>query len=115
MAAENGTQAVKKKLTALIDTYGPIALGLYFVIFLGAWAGFIGAISLGYQADGAASGAGVVGAAYVATKLTQPLRIGLTLVLTPFAARAWALVRRRPWPPVPAETTTPTDEPPTES
>jgi hypothetical protein len=40
---------------------------------------------------------GTFAAAYIATKLTQPLRIGATLVITPFIARLYERMRgRRP-------------------
>lgn len=71
--------------------YGPIALGTYFAIFFVVLASFTGAIVFGFDVDSAQGTAGTLAAAYVATKLTQPLRILATLALTPLVAR---LVRR---------------------
>jgi hypothetical protein len=76
-----------KRLSALVDKYGPLALVIYFVLFGLVFGGFIIAIKAGVHVHGAASGAGLVGAAYVATKLTQPLRIFVTLALVPLVAR----------------------------
>lgn len=98
---------MKKKLSDLLERYGKIALVLYFVIFLSVWAGFALAISFGFKPEGATGGAGLLGASYVATKLSQPLRIAATLGLTPGVARVWAYIRRQPQPP-----TTPPSPPP---
>lgn len=93
---------MKKKLNALLEEYGPVALVLYFVIFIGVWAGFAIAIKFGFQPESAAGGAGLLGASYLATKVTQPLRIGATLVLTPGVAAVWNRLRgRKPTAPPP--------------
>jgi hypothetical protein len=73
-----------------------VAIVTYFVIFLLTLAGFYIAISLGFKTEGTASGLGVVGAAYVATKLTQPLRIAGTLLATPLVAAVWRKLRGKP-------------------
>jgi hypothetical protein len=75
------------RLKALIDKYGQLALIIYFVLFGLVFAGFIVAIRAGVHVRGAAGGAGLVGTAWVATKLTQPLRIFATLALVPLVAR----------------------------
>lgn len=80
---------------ALLPEYGKIALTTYFTIFFLVLGGFVIAIRLGYEAKGASGWAGTLGAAYAATKLSQPLRILATLGLTPVIAR---LVRRTPPP-----------------
>jgi hypothetical protein len=64
-----------------------VALGTYLAIFALVLAGFAVAISFGFHVQSGAGTAGVLGAAYVATKVTQPLRIGATLVLTPVVAK----------------------------
>ena len=47
--------------------------------------------------DGAQTG--TIGTAYLATKVTQPLRILVTLAITPFVAMAWHRIRgRKPTP-----------------
>ena len=72
--------------------YGQLALYVYFTIFAIVIVGFALAIQFGFRSDGAAATAGTWGAAWVATKLTQPLRIAATLVLTPVIG---GLLRKR--------------------
>ncbi|MBI4815462.1 MAG: hypothetical protein HY791_04360 [Deltaproteobacteria bacterium] len=92
---------MKKKLNEILETYGPIALATYLVIFALVLVGFATAIEMGFSPSSAAESTGVWTAAYIATKLTQPLRIGLTLLLTPFVAAVVRRVRpvRTPTPP----------------
>jgi hypothetical protein len=78
-------------LTSLLAEYGRVALYTYLSLFVLVFAGFAAAIFAGVQVEGSAGNAGVVGAAYVATKVTQPLRILGTLALTPLVA---ALLKR---------------------
>lgn len=88
MASETTTKpSLKRRFEALIAEYGKFVLSLYFGIFFLTWGGFAFAIQNGFQVESAAAGAGTWAAAYVATKLTQPIRIGATLVLTPIVAR----------------------------
>lgn len=83
----------RERLKTLMAEYGRVALWTYLVLFVVVLAGFAIAISLGFQVESAQGGAGLLGAAWLGAKLTQPLRIGATLVLTPLVAR---LLRRRP-------------------
>jgi hypothetical protein len=76
-----------ERLKALLAAYGRIALAAYLTLFVLVFAGFALAISAGVNVASAQGGAGVLGAAYVATKLTQPLRIAATVALTPLLAR----------------------------
>lgn len=77
------------KLTRLVAEYGRVAIAVYFTLFFGVLIASYLAISAGWSPKGVAGNAGAWTAAYVATKLTQPLRIGATLLLTPLAARLW--------------------------
>jgi hypothetical protein len=77
---------------ALVAEYGAIAIVVYLVIFAVVLGGFAFAIARGADVEGVAGGAGTLGAAWLATKVTQPLRIGATALLTPLVA---ALLRRR--------------------
>ena len=90
---------MKARLEALLEEYGKVALFTYFAIFVLVFAGFAIAISLGVQVESASGTAGTLGAAYVATKLTQPIRIIATVALTPVLARLVKLVGRKPPPP----------------
>ncbi len=78
---------LKERLTTLLNEYGRVAIIIYFTIFALVLSGFAVAIKFGVEVDSAAGTAGTIGAAWVATKLTQPLRILATLVLTPIVAK----------------------------
>jgi hypothetical protein len=84
----------KERLKALLAEYGRVAIWTYFVLFGLVLTGFAVAIASGVEVKSAQGHAGVLGAAWVATKLTQPLRIGATLLLTPLVARLATKVRR---------------------
>ena len=93
---------MQEKLKALFTEHGPVAIALYVLLLAVTWGGFALAIIYGFQPEGASAGVGVATASYLAMKLTQPLRIGATLVLTPFASRLWRRVRgQKPGPDVP--------------
>lgn len=79
------------RLKQLIADYGGIAFAIYMVIFVGTLVSFWAAINAGIEVDGAAAGAGTWAAAWVATKLTQPVRIGVMLVLTPIVAKLFGV------------------------
>jgi hypothetical protein len=85
--------SLKQRFETLIAEYGKFVIPLYFGIFILTWTGFAFAIQNGFEVQSATAGAGTWAAAYVATKLTQPIRIGATLLLTPIVAR---LFGRRP-------------------
>jgi hypothetical protein len=77
----------RERLKALLAEYGRVAVWTYLALFVVVLAGFAAAITWGIRVESATSGASVLGAAYVATKLTQPLRIAATLALTPVVAK----------------------------
>jgi hypothetical protein len=77
----------KVRLEALFAEYGKIAITTYFVIFGLVLAGFAVAIQQGADVESAHGSVGVLGGAWLATKVTQPLRIAATLLLTPIIAR----------------------------
>lgn len=83
---------LKERFDNLMREYGPIALGVYVTLFALAMVGFSLAIRSGVAVKGTAQQAGLLGAAWVATKLTQPIRVAATLLLTPLVAR---VLRRR--------------------
>ena len=86
---------VKKTIQKLLAEYGTVAVVVYFVIFFAVLGAFWLAISLGWQPTSAAGSVGTFAAAYIATKLTQPLRIAATLVITPFIAKLYERMRGR--------------------
>ena len=78
---------MRKTLKNLVVEYGFTAVVVYLVLFFAVWVGFWAAIRFGWKTDGVAANLGMWTAAYIATKLTQPLRIAATLALTPFVAK----------------------------
>lgn len=89
---------MKDRLEALLQKYGKLALIIYFTIFGLVLTGFALAIRAGVQVESAAGEAGTLGAAWVATKLTQPLRILATVVLTPLVSKLVDRFRKAPPP-----------------
>jgi hypothetical protein len=83
------------KFRNLMLEYGVIALIVHYVIFAIVIVGFWAAIRSGYQTESAAGGAGTWAAAYIAAKITQPLRIVATLALTPLIAKLYERVSGR--------------------
>lgn len=86
-------QDLKARYGQTMEEFGRVAVGTYLVLFAGTMLGFWIAIRMGFEPAGAAAGAGTVGAAWVATKLTQPLRIGATIVATPLVAAVLSRLR----------------------
>jgi hypothetical protein len=84
---------VRRTLKEIATEYGAVAVVVYLAIFavvlLGSWA----AIRFGWKPESAAGRGGTFAAAYIATKLTQPLRIAATLALTPIVAKAYERLR----------------------
>src|SRR4051812_44037248 len=87
---------MQRTFKRVLTEYGPIALGLYLVIFalvlFGAWL----AVRAGWSPASASGKVGTFAIAYFITKLTQPLRIGATVILTPFVARLYERATGRP-------------------
>ncbi len=82
---------LSERMTGILAEFGTVALVVYLVLFVAVLAGFAVAISAGVAVESAAGGAGTLAAAWLATKVTQPLRILATLAITPIVA---ALVHR---------------------
>ena len=81
----------KEKLERLVEEYGRVAIYTYFGLFGLVLGGFWLAMNLGLSNYDGTGAWAALGAAWVATKITQPLRIAATLVITPVVAR---VVRR---------------------
>ena len=86
---------LKKTVQNLLAEYGTVAVIVYFTIFFAVLGGFWLAIRFGWRPTSAAGTAGTFAAAYIATKLTQPIRIAATLVLTPLVAKLYERARGR--------------------
>ncbi len=84
----------RERLKTLLAEYGSLALYIYLVIFALVLVGFVVAIRMGIHVDSTAGKAGVWGAAWLATKVTQPLRILATVALTPIVAQLLKLKKK---------------------
>lgn len=88
---------MRKTLKQIAVEYGSIAVVVYLTIFAVALIGFWAAIRFGWSSDSTAANVGAWTAAYIATKVTQPLRIVATVAVTPMVARVFT--RRGSGPP----------------
>jgi hypothetical protein len=88
----------RERFNKLLTQWGSLVLWVYFGIFGLVYVGFALAIKFGFRVEATVGEAGTSNtgidgaffawlfAAWVATKLTQPMRIAATLVLTPALA-----------------------------
>jgi hypothetical protein len=84
-----------QKFKHLVVEYGVTALIVHYVIFALVIVGFWTAIRMGWQPASAVGSVGTWTAAYVMTKIVQPLRIIATLAVTPFVAKLYERVTGR--------------------
>ena len=95
---------MKKTFQKLMTEYGVIAVIVYFVIFFACWIGSWAAIErgvdlaalarrVGLSSNRLVASLGAWTAAYIFTKILQPIRLGLTVVLTPLVARLYERLR----------------------
>ena len=80
---------MKKTLKDILAEYGTIAVIVYLVLFAVVLIGSYFAIRFGWTTNCTAGTAGTWTAAYIVTKITQPLRIAATVVLSAFIGRLW--------------------------
>ena len=84
---------MKGKLKELIELYGSTGLVCYLVIFIVSMVGFYIIIQAGVDLNsyslfsGKLASTGTVFLAWAATKVIQPFRIALTLLITPIVAK----------------------------
>ncbi len=86
---------MRKALKHILAEYGATAVVVYLTIFFAVLLSAWGAIHLGWQLEGMTQNVGAFTAAYLATKVTQPLRIAATLALTPLVVRVVERFRPR--------------------
>lgn len=86
---------VRRRLQDILIEYGVVALVVHYALGALAFVGIYVAIRTGWQPRGTVQGAGVWAAAYGVYKLSMPVRIPITLVITPFAARLYERVTGR--------------------
>jgi hypothetical protein len=84
---------LKQRLSALFSEYGRIAIVTYFAISILTIIGFSIAFAVGVAPSSATGVLGVIAAGWVAAKATLPIRVLITLGLTP--AVAYVVNRRR--------------------
>jgi hypothetical protein len=86
---------MRRTLKQIMAEYGAVAVVLYLVIFAlvlcGAWL----ALRAGWAPSSVSGKASTFAAAYIITKLTQPIRIAATIALTPLVARVYERVMNR--------------------
>jgi len=80
---------MRKTLKNVFAEYGAIAVGVYLTLFTLVLVGSYFAIRLGWAPGGVAGQAGAWTAAYLVTKIAQPLRIAATVLITTFLGRLW--------------------------
>lgn len=94
--------SAKDRLKNLFAEYGGVAIWVFAVLWVGTLGSLYLAVKFGWKPESAAGEAGTFGAAYVALRLTLPLRIGATIMLTPIVAKVLERMRlRKPKPPAP--------------
>lgn len=84
---------MRRTLNAMLAEYGTIAIVVYLAIFVLTLTGFAVAIQFGWRPASTGGRAGLLVAAWVATKVTQPIRIAATLALTPLVAKLYERAR----------------------
>ena len=82
------------KVQKLFSEYGRTGIIVYFTMFFLTLLGFWILLTVGFDIRtwsyfSSLSDIGAIGLAYAATQITKPIRIALTLVLTPVVARAF--------------------------
>ena len=86
---------LRERLAALFRQYGQIAVYTYFVLSILTIIGFSIMFAVGTGPDSATGVFGVILAGWVAAKATLPVRILITLALTPGIAVVVNRLRRR--------------------
>lgn len=95
MGSATKPRGLREKLKSAMAEYGRLAIGVYLVMLVLVFAGSAAAIHLGFEIDGVSGTAGTLAAAWVATKLSQPLRILATVAITPALAAALGRASRQ--------------------
>ncbi len=86
---------MRKTLKNILAEYGAVAVVVYLTIFFAVLFSLWAAIHLGWRPESVTGNVGAFTAAYLATKVTQPLRIAVTLALTPLVAKLYERLARK--------------------
>jgi len=97
---------LKQRLSELFGEYGKIAIATYFVLSILTIIGFSIAFAIGAAPSTASGVIGVIVAGWVAAKATLPIRILITIALTPGVAFVVTRVGRRAKPAPPDDPST---------
>jgi len=84
---------LKARYETLLIEFGWTAVAVHYTVFFATWFGFWLAIKNGMALEGAAADAGTVGGSCAMTQATKPVRIPITLVVTPFVVGLWHRLR----------------------
>ena len=87
---------MRKTLKNILAEYGMIAVVVYLALFTIVLVGSYFAIRMGWSPGTTAGQAGAWTAAYIVTKIAQPLRIAATVLITTFLGRLWENRKRKP-------------------
>lgn len=90
-----GKPPLKERLSKLFGEYGRIAVYTYFALSVLTIIGFSIAFGIGLAPSSATGVIGVIAAGWVAAKATLPIRVLITLGLTPAIAYLLPSYRRR--------------------
>lgn len=88
-----GKPSLRQRLSELFAEYGRIAITTFIVLWLVTLAAFSTAFAVGLAPTTSTGVFGTIGAGWLATKATMPLRILATLAITP--GIAYLVTRRR--------------------
>jgi hypothetical protein len=87
--------SLKQRLSNLFSEYGRIAIVTYFVLSILTIIGFSVAFAIGTAPETATGITGVIFAGWVAAKATLPIRILITLAITPAVSYVVTRIGRR--------------------
>jgi hypothetical protein len=87
--------ALKDRLKALVEEYGALAIIVFIALSVIVYGSAYAAIALGWRPQSTAGTVGTAGAAYVAYRLTLPVRLAAAVLLTPLVARVLVRLRLR--------------------
>lgn len=91
-----GKRTLKQRLSAHFNEYGQIAIITYFSLSILTIIGFSIAIGIGTSPESTTGVLGVIAAGWVAAKATMPVRILITLAVTPVVAVVVKRLRGKP-------------------
>ena len=86
---------MQKTVKKILTEYGAFAVVIYLTLFAIVITGFMLAFTFGWRPESITGRVGVFTAAYLATRLTQPIRIVVTAAITPVCVRFYERARAK--------------------